>query len=179
MGSFDQPNDFEFSFEIGYSPTFEIPISSKSSFDYNKVIPELAESWIISKDRKSLTFKIKQNAKFWDGSPVTAEDVRWSFERALALGGFPKVQMGAGGFVDPAQFVAVDEKTFRIDLKKPSKLSLPNLTVPVAVVINSKVAKAKATAADPWATEFLHTNPQGSGAYKIERWDAGQNVELG
>ncbi|MGA1532700.1 MAG: ABC transporter substrate-binding protein, partial [Aquiluna sp.] len=104
------------------------------AFDYNKVIPELAESWVISKDKKSLTFKIKQNAKFWDGSPVTAEDVRWSFERALALGGFPKVQMGAGGFVDPAQFVAVDEKTFRIDLKKPSKLSLPNLTVPVAVI---------------------------------------------
>ena len=146
------------------------------AFDYNKVIPELAESWTVSKDRKSLTFKIKANAKFWDGSPVTAEDVRWSFERALALGGFPKVQMGAGGFVDPTQFVAVDEKTFRIDLKKPSKLSLPNLTVPVAVIINSKAAKAKATAADPWATEFLHTNPQGSGAYKVERWDAGQQL---
>lgn len=37
VGSFDQPNDFEFSFEIGYSPIFELPISSKSSFDYNKV----------------------------------------------------------------------------------------------------------------------------------------------
>ena len=49
------------------------------AFDYNKVIPELAESWTVSKDRKSLTFKIKANAKFWDGSPVTAEDVRWSF----------------------------------------------------------------------------------------------------
>lgn len=146
------------------------------AFDYNKVIPELAESWTVSGDRKSLIFKIKEKAKFWDGSPVTAEDVRWSFERALALGGFPKVQMGAGGFVDPAQFVAVDEKTFRIDLKIPSKLSLPNLTVPVAVVINSKAAKAKATAADPWATEFLHTNPQGSGAYKVERWDAGQQL---
>jgi peptide/nickel transport system substrate-binding protein len=63
-----------------------------------------------------------------------------------------------------------------VTLQRPSKLALPNLTVPVAVIINSKAAKAKATAADPWAAEFLHTNPQGSGAYKVERWDAGQQL---
>lgn len=146
------------------------------AYDYDKVEPELAESWVIAPDRKSITFKIKPNATFWDGSPVTAEDVKWSFERALALGGFPKVQMGAGGFVDAAQFVAVDARTFRIDLKRPSKLSLPNLGVPVAVIINSKVAKSKATAADPWAAEYLHRTPAGSGAYKVERWDAGQQL---
>lgn len=146
------------------------------AYDYDKVVPELAESWTISQDRKVMTFKLKANAKFWDGSPVTAEDVKWSFDRALALGGFPKVQMGAGGFVDPGQFVALDARTFQITLKKPSKLSLPNLTVPVAVIINSKVAKAKATASDPWAAEFLHTNPQGSGAFKVERWDPGQQL---
>ncbi|MBM3454557.1 MAG: trigger factor family protein, partial [Bacteroidetes bacterium] len=37
IGSFDQPGDFEFSFEIGYSPIFELPISAKSSFNYNKI----------------------------------------------------------------------------------------------------------------------------------------------
>ncbi|HET9663666.1 MAG TPA: ABC transporter substrate-binding protein, partial [Burkholderiales bacterium] len=146
------------------------------AYDYDNVRPELAESWVISPDRKSITFKIKPKATFWDGSPVTAEDVKWSFDRALALGGFPKVQMGAGGFVDPAQFVVVDARTFRIDLKRPSKLSLPNLGVPVAVIINSKVAKSKATAADPWAAEYLHRNPAGSGAFKVERWDAGQQL---
>jgi peptide/nickel transport system substrate-binding protein len=146
------------------------------AYDYDKIQPELAENWVIAPDRKSITFTIKPNATFWDGSPVTAEDVKWSFERALALGGFPKVQMGAGGFVDPAQFVAVAARTFRIDLKRPSKLSLPNLGVPVAVIINSKVAKSKATAADPWATEYLHRTPAGSGAFKVERWDSGQQL---
>lgn len=146
------------------------------AYDYDKVEPELAESWTFSPDRRQITFKIKANATFWDGTPVTAEDVKWSFDRALALGGFPKVQMGAGGFVDPAQFVAVDAKTFRIDLKRASKLSLPNLGVPVAVIINSKVAKAKATPADPWAAEFLHRTPAGSGAFKVERWDPGQQL---
>jgi len=146
------------------------------AYDYDNVQPELAESWTVAPDRKSITFKLKPNATFWDGSPVTAEDVKWSFERALALGGFPKVQMGAGGFVDPAQFVVVDAKALRIDLKKPSKLSLPDLGVPVAVIINSKAAKSKATASDPWATEYLHRSPAGSGAFKVERWDAGQQL---
>jgi len=146
------------------------------SYDYDKVEPELAERWSVSPDRMAITFTLKADATFQDGTAVTAEDVRWSFERALALGGFPKVQMAAGGFVDPAQFVAVDDRTFRIDLKKPSKLSLPDLAVPVAVIINSKAAKAKATPNDPWATEFLHRNPSGSGAFRVARWDPGQQL---
>lgn len=146
------------------------------TFDYSTVTPELAESWEVAEDLKSITFKIRPDATFWDGNPVTAEDVRWSFERALALGGFPKSQMGAGGFVDPAQFVAVDEKTFRVDLNEPSKLSLPDLGVPVAIVINSKVALANATADDPWASDYLHRTPAGGGAYKVERWDPGQQL---
>jgi len=60
------------------------------AYDYDKVQPELAESWAFSPDRTSITFKLKK-AAFWDGTPVTAEDVKWSFDRALALGGFPKV----------------------------------------------------------------------------------------
>jgi peptide/nickel transport system substrate-binding protein len=146
------------------------------AYDYEKVIPELAERWEISDDRKVLTFYLRKNANFWDGKPVTATDVKWSFDRALALGGFPKVQMAAGGFVSPDQFSVVDEKTFQIKLNKPSKLSLPDLGVPVAVVINSTVAKTKATADDPWATEYLHKTPLGSGAFKVARWDAGQQL---
>lgn len=145
-------------------------------YDYDNVIGELAQSWEMSADRKSITFKLRKDAKFWDGKPVTANDVKWSFDRALALGGFPKVQMGAGGFKRPDQFVVIDEKTFQIKLDQPSKLSLPDLGVPVAVVINSTVAKSKATAADPWAAEYLHKTPAGSGAFKVARWDAGQQL---
>ncbi|PTB90859.1 ABC transporter substrate-binding protein, partial [Marinobacter sp. Z-F4-2] len=53
---------------------------------------------------------------------------------------------------------------------------LPDLATPIPIIINSEVAKANATAADPWATEYLHRNPAGSGAYKVARWDAGQQL---
>ncbi len=144
------------------------------SYDSTKIEPEVAESWSVAEDGKSLTFKISPKAKFWDGSQVTAEDVKWSFDRAVTLGGFPAVQMKAGSMTKPEQFVVVDKMTFRIDLPAPSKLTLPDLAVPIPFIINSKVAKAHATAEDPWATEYLHKTPAGSGAYKIVRWDPGQ-----
>ena len=144
------------------------------SYDSDVIEPEVAESWSWSEDGKSLTFKISDKARFWDGTPITAEDVKWSFDRAVSLGGFPTVQMKAGSMSEPEQFVVVDEKTFRIDVPEFSKLTLPNLAVPVPFIINSKVAKAHATAADPWATEYLHTTPAGSGPFKVARWDPGQ-----
>src|SRR5689334_13989644 len=47
------------------------------------VAPDLAESWKVSDDGLTYTFKLRANAKFSDGSPITADDVKWSFSRAL------------------------------------------------------------------------------------------------
>mgnify|MGYP006424060241 CR=1 FL=1 len=146
------------------------------SYDFDEVLPELAESWEISDDGKVMTFFIRKDATFWDGKPVTAHDVKWSFDRSVSLGGFPTVQMKAGRLEEPEQFDALDDHTFRITLPFSSKLTLPDLATPIPVVFNSVVAKANATEDDPWATEYLHRNPAGSGAYKVSRWDAGQQL---
>lgn len=146
------------------------------SYDYSTLEPELAESWTISDDGLTITFKLKPDATFQDGSPVTAKDVKWSFDRAVSVGGFPTTQMKAGGLARPDQFEAVDDATFVVKLDRPSKLSLPDLAVPVPFVINSTIAQENATTDDPWATEYLHKNTIGSGAFKVVRWDQGQQV---
>lgn len=146
------------------------------SYDYDKLEPELAESWTVSEDGRVITFKLRKEATFWDGKPVTAADVKWSFDRAVTLGGFPTVQMKAGRLTSPDQFEAIDTHTFQITLPHPSKLTLPDLATPIPIVINSEVARANATADDPWATEYLHRNPAGSGAYKVARWDPGEQL---
>ncbi|GAA3955553.1 ABC transporter substrate-binding protein [Allohahella marinimesophila] len=146
------------------------------SYDYDTLTPELAESWTVSDDGMTLTFKLRKDAKFWDGKPVTAADVKWSFDRAVSLGGFPTVQMKAGSLSEPEQFTAKDDHTFVITLPHPSKLTLPDLAVPIPIVINSALAKSKATKEDPWATEYLHRTPAGSGAFKVERWNPGQQL---
>ena len=77
------------------------------SYDRDKFKGELAEDMNIGD--MSVTFKLKKNAKFQDGTPVTAKDVKWSYERAISVGGFPTVQMKAGSLVKKEQFVAVDD----------------------------------------------------------------------
>ncbi len=145
-------------------------------YDYTSLEPEAAESWDIAPDGKSITFKMRKDATFWDGAPITAHDVKWSFDRAVSLGGFPTVQMKAGSLEKPEQFEAVDDETFVIKLLRPSKLTLPDLGVPVPIIFNSILAKKHATEDDPWATEFLHRTPAGSGAFMLERWDSGQQT---
>ncbi|MGR7994866.1 MULTISPECIES: ABC transporter substrate-binding protein [unclassified Xanthobacter] len=146
------------------------------SYDSTKIEPDLAESWTVSDDGKVITFKLRPNAVFSDGSPVTAQDVKWSLDRAVSLGGFPTTQMKAGLMEKPEQFEVVDDKTIKVILPRKSKLTLPDLAVPIPFIINSKVAKAHATEKDPWATEYLHRNTAGSGAFVVERWDPGQQV---
>ncbi len=144
--------------------------------DYATLHGELAESWDVAPDGMSVTFRLRPDATFHDGSPVTAADVKWSFDRAVSIGGFPTSQMAAGRLEKPEQFEAVDPHTFRIRYLRRSKLTLPDLAVPVAIVINSTVARAHATAADPWAADYLHRNTAGSGAFRVERWDPGQQL---
>src|SRR6056297_477444 len=75
-------------------------------YDITTFEPELATSWEISEDGTKYTFQLREDATFHDGSPVTAEDVEWSFQRAVAAGGFPAIQMGASFFTDGEQFEA-------------------------------------------------------------------------
>ncbi|RVU35125.1 ABC transporter substrate-binding protein [Hwanghaeella grinnelliae] len=146
------------------------------SYDYSTIVPEVAESWTVSDDGTHMTFNLRKNGVFHDGSPITAQDVKWSFDRAVTVGGFPTVQMKAGSLEKPEQFEVIDDYTFKINLLRPSKLTLPDLAVPVPMIINSKVAMEHATTDDPWATEYLHKTPAGSGAYKVARWEPGQQL---
>jgi peptide/nickel transport system substrate-binding protein len=143
------------------------------SYDYGVLKPELAESWQIAPDGMSVTFKLRRDAKFHDGTSVTAKDVKWSFDRAVTVGGFPTFQMKAGSLEKPEQFTVVDDYTFKVSLLRKDKLTMPDLAVPVPVVINSELAKKHTTPTDPWAMEWLKSNDAGSGAYKLESWKPG------
>ena len=146
------------------------------SYDYATIKPDIAESWEVSEDGTVYTFKLRDDVTFQDGKPVTAHDVKWSFDRAVTVGGFPTVQMKAGGLDRPDQFEALDDHTFVITLDRASKLTLPDLAVPVPFILNSEVAKANATADDPWALEYVHNHTIGSGAFSVVRWDPGQQL---
>src|ERR1700739_2567781 len=56
-------------------------------YDRDKLKGELAEDFTVGD--MSATFKLRKDAKFHDGTPITAKDVKWSLDRSVSLGGFP------------------------------------------------------------------------------------------
>jgi len=145
-------------------------------YDMDKLVPELAESWRIAPDGNSVTFKLRKNAKFHDGTPVTGKDVKWSFDRAVTVGGFPTFQMAAGSLEKPEQFVVEDDHTFTVKFIRRDKMTMNNLAVVVPCVFNSELVKKNATAQDPWGLAWTRNNTAGGGAYKVEAFRPGQEI---
>ncbi|MDB5570022.1 MAG: twin-arginine translocation pathway signal precursor [Hyphomicrobiales bacterium] len=143
-------------------------------YDRDKFKPELAEDMNVGD--MSATFKLRKGAKFHDGAPITAKDVKWSLDRAVSVGGFPTFQMKAGSLEKPEQFVVVDDNTFRVDFLRKDRLTIPDLAVIVPCVLNSELVRKNATEKDPWGLEYTKQNVAGGGAYKVVRWTPGTEV---
>jgi peptide/nickel transport system substrate-binding protein len=151
-------------------------LNGKWVFDLDTITGELAESYTVSPDGLKITFKLRSDAKFHDGSPVTAEDVKWSLDRAVTAPILGKAQLLTGSLTSADQFKVIDPLTIEVTLPKPDKLALPNLATVYPIIINSKVAKSHATPEDPWALNWLKENTAGSGAYIIETFKPGEQV---
>ncbi|MCA1969561.1 MAG: ABC transporter substrate-binding protein [Rhizobium sp.] len=160
--------------------------------DTSKVVGELAESWTISEDGMTYTFKLKPGLKFASGNPITAEDVAFSFERAVKLDKSPAfllTQFGLNGDNVADKAKAADETTFVLSVDKAYAPSfvLNVLTSTVTSVLDKKVVMENAKPVTPTAeykydtdfgNEFLKTGYAGSGPYKIREWRANEVVVL-
>ena len=145
-------------------------------YDRDKFKMELADDMKLGD--MSVTFKLKKNATFHDGTPVAAKDVKWSLDRAVTVGGFPTFQMGAGSLTKSEQFVVLDDQTIRIDFLRKDRLTIPDLAVVVPCILNSELVKKHATDKDPWGLEYTKQNTAGGGAYRVVNWNAGSEVVL-
>lgn len=136
------------------------------------LVPELAESWTVSDDAREVTFKIRDDATFADGSPVEASDVVYTVERLLRINQGP-----ANLFADvlaPGAVTAEDAKTVKFTL---SKTFAPFLTtVPAIMILNADLVKEHEGSDD--AQEWLATNVAGAGAYSLKSWDRGSQMTI-
>lgn len=129
----------------------------------NEVEPQIAESWEQTSDT-SYTFKIRQGIKFHDGSDLTAEDVKFSIERAINSAAVSYVI----DFVDSVE--VVDDYTVIVNLKAPYAPALRNLSVPFTAIVPKAVVEAD--------EEGFRQHPIGSGPYKFVEWKQGDSVKL-
>lgn len=160
--------------------------------DTSKVAPDLAESWEVSEDGLTYTFKLKPGVVFASGNPLTAADVAWSFERAVKLNKSPAfllTQLGLSGENVTEAAKAADDLTFLLTVDQPYAPSfvLNVLSSTVGSVVDSAVVKEKAKAVTPSAdyqydtdfgNEFLKTGCAGSGAFVTKVWNANEAVVM-
>ena len=143
----------------------------------DRLVPALAESWQVSDDRKTLTFKLREGVKFHSGNPLSAEDVAWSLQRVLKLNLALASTWKAYGFTagNVGQYIrAADEHTVVIELPRPTDpvLVLNTLaTSPSAFVLDRKVVQQHQKG-DDMGGAWLTTHAAGSGPFVLNDWRA-------
>ncbi|MCC7164697.1 MAG: peptide ABC transporter substrate-binding protein [Anaerolineae bacterium] len=166
------------------SATYIVEIfSGLVGFDRDlKIVPDIAESWEVSNGGKTYTFKLRDNVVFHDGRPVTAQDVKYSLERAadpstrstvapLYLGdivGFTEKYTGQAKEVEGIK--VIDNHTLQIDIKRPISYFLASLAHPTSYVVDKFNVES---GEQPW-----YLKPNGTGPYKLTQWDQGQMIVL-
>lgn len=128
-----------------------------------KIVPCLAESWQVAPDNVTYTFKLRQNARFHDGTPFTSEQVKFSFERAVAP---DSTNAQRQLFAPIAEIATPDPATVVIKLKQPTALFLYGLAWGDAIIVAQQSAAGN------------KTNPVGTGPFKFVRWNRGDRLEL-
>jgi peptide/nickel transport system substrate-binding protein len=131
-----------------------------------KLEPGLAESWEVSPDGLTYTFKIR-DAKFSDGSPITAADAAFSLTRIRDDEG----SLWSDGYKVIESAEAADDRTLVVKLSTPSAPFLSTLAMPGASVISK--AGLEAMGPDAYAEK-----PVASGAFVVKDWLRGDRVIL-
>ena len=146
------------------------------------VVPDLAESWDISPDGRVYTFRIRPDATFHDGKPVTAEDVRWSLERATdPLTEAPNVDQYLGDIVGVDAKLAgdapeisgirvINERTIEITIDGSKSYFLAKLTYPTAFVLDKENVEAN--------PKNWFRQPNGTGPFKMTEYKVGETLIL-
>ena len=160
--------------------------------DTTKVKGGIADSWTVSDDGLTYTFKLKPGIKFASGNPITAEDVAWSFERVVKLDNIPAfllTQFGLTGDNVAEKAKAVDDTTFvfTVDKAYAPSFVLNCLTATVGAVLDKKLVMEHAEATTPndeykYDTDFgyawMKTHYAGSGPFSIRDWRANEIVVM-
>ena len=151
--------------ESGFNPMTgwgkrDDPLIQSTLFKYDSnatLINDLATSYNISDDLKTYTVNIREGIKFTDESPLTAEDVVFTYNKAKESGETTNLES-----LDNAQ--KVNDTTIQFTLNRPDSTFI------------NKLAHVGIVPSDSYNNITYGENPIGSGPYKLKQWDKGQQV---
>jgi peptide/nickel transport system substrate-binding protein len=149
--------------------------------DATKIEGDLAQSWTVSPDGLTFTFKLRRDAKFESGNPVTANDAAFSLQRVVKLNKTPGFIVTQFGFNpdNVEKFIqATDDYT--LEMKLPSEAEATSfvlycLSANVGSVVDTKTVMANQANGD-FGNAWLKSRTAGAGPYKLTEWAASDHV---
>jgi len=147
-----------------------------------RVVSDIAESWTISEEGTTYVFQLKEDVRFHSGKAVTANDFKYSWERACDpatgsltastyLGDIVGAQDMLDGTADTLSGVTVlDDYTLQVDIDEPRAYFIDKLTYPTTFVVDEETVSA----GPDWWRE-----PNGTGPFELVKWDEGSTLILG
>jgi peptide/nickel transport system substrate-binding protein len=131
------------------------------------LVGQLAESWQVSQDGRTIDFVLKPGVKFHDGSKLDASAVVFTFERFKQTGQKSPIASDIGAI---SSVKAVDERTVRFVLARPLATFLSTITMPYAGILSPAATQA--------AGAQMGLKPVGSGPFKLSEWKRGVSINL-
>ncbi len=179
--SLDPAEVFEFSGGEVVGNSYETLIGYDVK-DVSKIFGVMAESWTVSSDGKTLTFRIKEGKKFASGNPITAEDVAYSLQRAVIIDKSPAFILGQFGLTkenvkDKIKQTGPFTVTFELDKPYAPTFVLYCLTANVGSIVDKKLVVANEKDGD-MGYAWMKAHSAGSGPFKLREWRANEVVTL-
>ena len=145
------------------------------------IVPDLAEEWSVSNSGTNFTFRLKPEAAFHDGRQVTAQDFKWSFERAadpateaptvdVFLGdivGLDRVQAGTAAEISGVS--VIDDRTLTVDIDSPKVSFVAKMTYPTSFVLD----RDNVTEDPRWVF-----SPNATGPFRLADYEPGEVLLL-
>ena len=148
--------------------------------DPNRFVGSLAESFEWSEDGTTVTFNMRDGLRFSNGDALTAEDVKFTFDRLFDQQGVTVGNMALAEVPDKDHIELIDSDTIAIHLDRANSLLFGNMAQAGNSILNPDVVGPHMTEDDPSAHEWLKANSEGTeqGPYRFASWDPGNQYVL-
>jgi peptide/nickel transport system substrate-binding protein len=140
------------------------------------MVGKLAESWELDPSGKRVVFKLRQGVMSNWGNELTAEDVRWTWNRAFELGALGAFYTAVSGLKRPEDVKVEDKYVVSFNTDDPNPLLLKIHTNLYTPVYDSKKCKEMGGTDDPWARKFIENESAGFGPYRLQQLTRGQQA---
>jgi peptide/nickel transport system substrate-binding protein len=184
LGTIDTVGAFyDYLIEFATAPDPKVPGVMREDLAANPSLPggynlkgKLAESWEFSPDGKKATFTLRKGVVSNWGNPLTAKDVKYTFDRKFEVKGAGAFMTFVMGLPNKDAVKIESDYVVSFNLEKPNPILMIVSGHLANPIFDSKKCQEMATPDDPWSRKFLDTHVAGFGPYDLKEITRGQQL---